>query len=194
MSTAGTIAERQTWLEKMLSSLPSYGDGAEPTGEPDEMIDEAAQKAFKVSTALGLIPGPVGFMGILPEAVALTKLQINLICRIARHYNREERVDKEIVLLVLANVIGVAGGEALVRKAGTTLVIRSANTRVVRALARRIGTRAIENAAKKAIGRWIPLAVAPLFGYFSRSLTRKIGREAKRLLSSPELTIEHEAR
>jgi hypothetical protein len=182
------ISERQDWIEKVLSSLLSYKDEAEPVGTPDEMIDEAARKAFKISTALGLIPGPIGFVSIIPEVVALTKLQINLIYRIARHYNRRETVDEEIILLILANVMGVAGGEALIRKAGAALVIKSANTRAVRALARRIGTRIIDRAAEKAIGRWIPLLTAPLFGYFSRSLTRRIGMEANRLLSLPELT------
>jgi hypothetical protein len=157
------------------------------------MIDEAAQKAFKISTALGLLPGPIGFISILPEVVALTKLQINLIYRIARHYDRAEMVDKEIVLLILANVLGVAGGETLIRRAGTTLVIRSANTRIVRGFARRIGTHVIDAAAEKMIGRWIPLATAPLFGYLSKSLTRKIGLEANRILSIQGLMVEHEA-
>jgi len=184
MPTMDAFAERQNWLEKILSSLLSYKDDAEPVGTPDEMIDEAAQKAFKVSTALGLIPGPIGFVSILPEVVALTKLQINLIYRIARHYDRAEMVDKEIVLLILATVMGVAGGEALIRKAGTTLVVKTANAKVVKVLARKIGTHTIDAAAERAIGRWIPLLTAPLFGYFSRSLTRRIGEEAKMLLAT----------
>lgn len=156
----------------------------------DDFIDEAAARAFKISTALGLIPGPIGFAGILPEVVALTRLQINLIYRVARCYGKVETVNTEIVLLILANAMGVAGGETLIRKAGMALVIRSANTGVMRALARRIGIHVIDAAVGKAIGRWIPVATAPLFGYFSRSLTRKIGREAKRILSSQELTVE----
>ena len=194
MPTMDAFAERQNWLEKILSTLLSYKDESGPVGTPDEMIDEAAHKAFKISTALGLIPGPIGFVSIIPEAVAITRLDINLIHRIARHYNRTEMVDKEIVLLILANVMGVAGGEALIRKAGAALVIRSANTRAVRALARKIGTRIVDRAAEKAIGRWIPLLTAPFFGYFSRSLTRRVGKEAKNLISPQELTVGHEAR
>ncbi len=190
MTTVDAVAERQNWLEKILSSLLSHRNEADSLGTPDEMIDEAASKAFKISTALGLIPGPAGLMTVLPEVIALTRLQISLIYRIARHYGRTKMVDKEIVLLILANVMGVAGGEVLVRRAGERLVIKTANTRVVKALARRIGTHVIDTAAEKAVGRWIPLAIAPLFGYLSRSLTRKIGMEAVRLLSSQALSIE----
>jgi hypothetical protein len=210
----GSENEHRNLLEKAITSLLFCKGGTDGRfGEPDDtiadkadgltlgetdgiidrvddFIDEAAGKAFKISMTLGLIPGPIGFASILPEVVALTRLQIDLIYRIARCYDKAETVNTEIVLLILANVMGVAGGEALIRKTGTALVIRSANTRVMRALTRKIGTRVIDTAVEKAIGRWIPVVTAPLFGHFSRSLTRKIGREAKRILSSQELTVE----
>jgi hypothetical protein len=190
-----TDGERSNWLEKTISSFLFHREGLPAAPEtagttPDEMIDEAAGRAFKISTVLGLIPGPIGFVSILPEVVALTKLQVDLIYRIARYYRKAEAVNREIVLLMLANVMGVAGGEALIRKAGTALVIRSANTAVVRALARKVGRHVIDTAIEKAVGRWIPVVTAPLFGYFSRSLTRKIGREAKRVLSTRDLIID----
>lgn len=183
--TGGTAGQRQGWIDRVASTLLSYRDGAEPVGAPQEMIVEAASKAFKISTALGLIPGPVGVAAILPEVAVLTRLQINLIYRIAKYHGRDEGVDSTIVLLILANVLGVAGGEVLVRRVGSTLVKRSVNSRVMRSLARRIGARMIDTAAEKAVGRWIPMLTAPLFGYLSRSLTVKIGREADRILSLP---------
>jgi len=176
---------RQGWIEKVASTLLSYRESAEPVGAPNEMISDAAHKAFKVSTALGLIPGPLGVAAILPEVAVLTRLQINLIYRIAKYHGRDESADSTIVLLILANVLGVAGGEVLIRRAGSTLVVRSANSRIIKSLARRIGTHIIDTAAEKAVGRWIPMLTAPLFGYLSRSLTLKIGREADRILSRP---------
>ncbi len=175
--------ERQNWIEKTIDSLFSHKQDGEPTGTPEEMIDEAGRKAFKISTALGLIPGPLGMAVVLPEIAAVTRLQINLIHRIAGHYMKQEKVSRELVLLILGNALGVAVGESLVRRVGSALVIKSVNTRVVRGISRAIGTRIIDAAAQKAMGRWIPMVTAPLFGYLSRSLTRKIGREANRLFS-----------
>jgi len=94
-----------------------------------------------------------------------------------------------MVLLVLANVMGVAAGEALIRKVGTTLVVKSMNTELIKGIARKIGSRMMDRAAERVTGRWIPMITAPLFGYFSRSLTGRIGREAIRLFSS-ELEVE----
>ena len=172
-----------TWLEKTLFSFLSHRDEDDSSGTLQEMIESAAKRAFKVSTALGLIPGPVGLMAILPEVVAVTKIQINLIHRIARYHEKSEKVSPEMVLLILGNVFGVAAGAVLTRKAGTTLVIRSVNSRLMRRVARRIGNRMVDAIAEKAIGRWIPIATAPVFGYLSKSLTRRVGNEANRMLT-----------
>ncbi len=185
----GAPQERQNWIEKTIDSLLSHKQDGESTGTPEEMIDEAGQKAFKISTALGLIPGPLGMAAILPEIAALTRLQINLIHHIAGHHRKQEKVSRELVLLILGNALGVAAGESLVRRVGSALVIKSVNTRVIRSIARTVGTRIIDTAAEKATGRWIPMITAPLFGYLSRSLTRKIGREANRLFSQ-EMVLE----
>ncbi len=177
------VSEEQSWLEKILSSLLTYKEDGETFGSVEEIIDEAGQKAFKISTALGLIPGPLGMVTILPEVAALTKLQINLIYRIAKRHGKQEEVNSELVLLILGNAMGVAAGEVLLREAGARLVLKSVNTRLIKALAKKIGARMVDTAAEKAIARWIPMVTAPLFGYFSRSLTRKIGREANKLFS-----------
>jgi hypothetical protein len=174
---------RQNWLDNVISSFLSSSDDGEPLGTPEEMTAEAAQKVFTISTSLGLVPGPLGMATILPEVVALAKLHINLIHRIARHHNRQQHVSREIVLLILANVMGVAVGEVLVRKIGTVLVLRSVDSAVAKRVAQKIGSRIVSKAAEKAIGRWIPVLTAPLFGYFSRSLTKKVGREADRIFS-----------
>ena len=186
-TTTLAIDEEKNWLEKVLSSLTLRREEGEVRGEDgasgsvEEMIDEAARRAFQISTALGLIPGPLGMATVLPEVAALTRLQINLIRKIASHHGKEHKVNKELVLLILANVTGVTAGEMLLRRAGTSLVLRSVNTRIMRAVARKVGARVLDMAVERAIGRWIPVLTAPLFGYFSRSLTKKIGREAQRL-------------
>ncbi len=186
---SGYAVEKAGWFEKLTANFFSYADDGRGVSDPEEMIDEAAQRAFKISTALGLIPGPVGIATIFPEIVALTKLQLNLIGRIARYHNKQEKVTRELILLIFGNVVGIAVGEAVIKRAGTTLVIKSVQTRVMRALARQVGSRIIDRAAQKAIARWIPMVLAPVFGYFSRSMTEKIGREAERIFAG-EIEIE----
>ena len=171
------------WLKKAIDNVLSRSEDGEASGTPDEMIDNAAKKAFKISTALGLIPGPIGMATIIPEVAALAGIQIGLIRRIAGFHHKEETVSPQLVLLILGNVVGVAGGEALVRKMGAAIVMKSVNTEVIKGISRAVGSRIVERAAERAAGRWIPALTAPVFGYMSRSLTRKIGREANKLFA-----------
>jgi hypothetical protein len=179
--TNSAIDEEKNWLERIIFSQISHGEIGDASGPVEEMIDEAARRGFQISTALGLVPGPLGMATILPEVAVLARLQINLIRRIALHHGKENKVNKELVLLIMANATGVAAGEIMLRRVGTTLVLKSVNTRVIRAMARKVGTGMVDLAVKRAIGRWIPLVTAPLFGHFSRSLTRRIGKEADKL-------------
>ena len=79
------------WIEKTVKTILSYKEDGEATGTPEQMIDEAGNKAFKIGTALGLIPGPLGIAAILPEIAVLTRLQIGLIHRIAGRYRKQEQ-------------------------------------------------------------------------------------------------------
>ena len=176
------------WLKKAIDNVLSRSEDGEASGTPDEMIDQAAKKAFRISTALGLIPGPIGMATIIPEVAALAGIQIRLIRRIAGFHHQAEKVSPELVLLILGNVVGVAGGEALIRKMGAAIVMKSVNTEVIKGISRAVGSRIVERAAERAAGRWIPALTAPVFGYMSRSLTRKIGREANKLFAL-EITI-----
>lgn len=190
MNGEAVHSEKGTWFERLvLSPIFCSTDDGTVISSPEEMIHESAQRAFKISTALGLLPGPVGMASILPEVAALTKLQINLIYRIARYHRKQEKVNKELILLIFGNAFGIAAGEALAHRLGSRLIIRSMNARITRSIARRIGSEIIERAAEKAMGRWIPVILAPLFGYFSRSMTQKIGREADKLFSG-EIELE----
>lgn len=68
-------------------------------------------------------------------------------------------------------------------------MIRALDTAMARKVARKIGTRIVSNTVHKGLRLAIPFVAAPLFGYFSRTLTLKIGKETERLLSG-ELEIE----
>jgi NADH pyrophosphatase NudC (nudix superfamily) len=51
------------------------------------------------------------------------------------------------------------------------------------AVTQRIGTRIGARISARAVGRWVPIVLAPVFGIFSKSMTEKIGQEAVELFS-----------
>jgi hypothetical protein len=183
------MEHKKNWLGDLLMNLtPSDTDF---TGKsPDEMIKTASWKAFAVSTASGLAPGPAGWVTILPEIIAVTKIQINLVYAIAKHYGQISKFGSGTVMLVFANAAGIATRGAVAR-VGERLIVRALSSKAVTALSQRIGVKIGARITQRIIGRWVPVVLAPVFGAFSKSMTKKIGYEAVKLFSSDFDIIEY---
>ena len=181
------------WFFDLITMFSPDPDRIKVTGTPEEMITQAGREAFVVSSAAGLVPGPLVFAAIVPELVSVTKIQLNLVRRIARHYGSDTKMDKTLLLLIFGEALGLALGKSLTRRAGTRLVIRVLETQVAKAVARKIGSRIVTKAIQESVVRWIPLVAAPVLGAFSRSMTVRIGRQADKLFSQGVVIDEHPA-
>jgi uncharacterized protein (DUF697 family) len=176
---------RGHWFFDLLLKFALQPEEVVVTGTPVEMIREAAQKAFWVSTTLSAVPGPFGLATILPEIVAVTKVQLNLVYKIAKYYQNLETINQSIVLLIFANALGLTVGNQLVRRVGMRLIIKALSTPVIERIARLIGLRIAAGITKRIAGRWLIVVAAPLFGLFSKKMTQKIGIEATALFAEP---------
>jgi hypothetical protein len=177
------------WFFDLITMFSPDPDRIKVKGTPEEMITQAGREAFAVSSAAGLIPGPLGLAAMIPELVSVTKIQLNLVHGIASHYGSDTKMDTTLLLLIFGEALGLALGKSLTRRAGTRLVIRVLETQVAKAVARKISSRIVAKAIQKSVVRWIPLVAAPVLGAFSRSMTVKIGRQADKLFSQG-ITIE----
>ena len=147
------------------------------------MTSTASWQAFQISTAAAVPWGPIGWATILPELIAVTKIQVNLIYKIAKYHGKLGQLNKSLVVLVFANQAGLTMGRHLMHKIGPKLVIRSLGSKAIRPIAQRIAAKVGTRISRKLAGRWIPVVLAPLFGAFSKSMTTEIGRTADWLFS-----------
>jgi uncharacterized protein (DUF697 family) len=173
------------WFFDLLRKFAPQPEEVVVTGTPAEMVKEAAQKAFWISATLSAVPGPFGLATILPEIVAVTKVQLNLVYKIAKYYQNLETINQSIVLLIFANALGLTVGNQLVRRVGMRLIIKALSAPVIERIARLIGLRIAAGITKRIVGRWLIVVAAPLFGLFSKKMTQKIGIEATALFAEP---------
>ena len=174
-----------SWFADMLELLAPDPENTRVTGTPSEMTVSAAREAFLVSSAASLPPGPAGMLTLVPEFVAVTKIQVNLVYRIAKYYGKEGSVDRVTLLLVFGQAFGIGAGRIALREAEKRLAVRLLQERAGRTLGQRLGARVGRRMALAGLGRWIPLVSAPVFGLIARSLTRKIGAHAQKHFSCP---------
>ncbi len=171
------------WFLDLLMELAPNPDEEYNDSTPENMVRSASWRAFGISAGLGLIPGPVGMAVILPEIIAITKLQIDLVYRIAAFYCKRNVVDKTIILLIFGHALGIHIGKSVVEKVGARTVVKTLTSSAVRKIAQNIGMKIGGMAVQKGAGRYIPFVMAPLFGFFSKFMTEEIGREAIELFS-----------
>jgi hypothetical protein len=108
---------------------------------------------------------------------------MDLIYKIAKYHGKIEEVNRSLVLCVFAGALGVTAGRILAQKIGSRMIIKTLSTQAAQKIAGAIGTRIGSAVVQRSVGRWISFATAPLFAYFSRKMTEKIGRYADELLS-----------
>ncbi len=176
-----------SWFEglflEVFHALTPNSQEIQVEGTPEEMIRKASRSAFLLSTGAGMPMGPIGLATIVPELIGLMKIQINLIYRIAKYYNQDAKMSATLILFILGNALGVVLKHAVAEKIGAQLAARSLSAEGTKKLSRKIGEKIGTEILQKAAGRWVPFVLAPVFGYFSLSMTRKVGREAEKALS-----------
>ena len=179
MSTEGFGFEK--WFVETMMGLAPDPEKIQVDGAPRDMADFASNKAFSVSFASGMMPGPFGMATILPELAAVTKIQMDLLYKIAKYHGQLDKVNRTLVLYVFGCALGVTAGRLLVQRVGSRLIVKALSTQAAQKIAAAIGARIGSSFVQKSAGRWICLATAPVFAWLSKRMTEKIGEYAEDL-------------
>ena len=111
-----------SWFSDLLMTFAP--DKPVVNGTPAEMTRTASWKAFGISTAAAIPPGPLGWATIIPEMLTVTKIQINLIYSIAAFHKKESQMNQTLLMLIFANEAGIETGRSIVKKYGSKVVIK----------------------------------------------------------------------
>ena len=171
----------EKWFVETMMGLAPDPETVRVDGAPPDMTDFASNKAFSVSFASGMMPGPFGMATILPELAAVTKMQMDLLYKMAKYHGRLDQVNRTLVLYVFGCALGVTAGRLLVQRAGSRLIVKAFSTQAAQKIAAAIGARIGSSFVQRSAGRWICMATAPVFALLSKRMTEKIGGYAEDL-------------
>jgi len=168
----------EKWFVETMMGLAPDPEKIQVDGAPRDMTDFASNKAFSVSFASGMMPGPFGMATILPELAAVTKIQMDLLYKIAKYHGKHDRVNRTLVLYVFGCALGVTAGRLMVQRAGSRLIVKALSTQAAQKVASALGARIGSSVVQRGAGRWVCLATAPVFAWLSKRMTEKVGRYA----------------
>lgn len=131
-----------------------------PAESARQVAARAAAKAATAAGTLALPPGPLGWLTILPEMVAVWRVQATMVADIAALYGRQGTLTQEQMLYCLFKHTASQAVRDLVVRAGERWLVKKATLQVLRSIAGRIGAKVSERAVTKTASRWLPVVGA----------------------------------
>jgi hypothetical protein len=118
---------------------------------------EAALKTAAVSGTLALPPGPLGIAAIVPDLVAVWKLQAQMVADIAAAFGKTGSLSQEQMIYCLFRHAAAQVVRDLAMRVGERVVFRQATLRVLQATAQKLGLKVSQRVIAKSAARWIPI-------------------------------------
>jgi len=158
-------------------------NNTKPTKEEiEDLISSRSKKNATISGLAGLVPGPLGMLSAVPEIVAVMKNQIIMVYDIGVALEKEDQLNKELIVSVILSSMGNSG-IGLVTVHASRLVVKRASLRLFQAIVTVLGGKVTQQLLKSMFAKWIPIVGAGAMAAWSKYSTTQLGLKAKDLLS-----------
>jgi len=163
-----------------LSRVPTSVEhkSLDPATRAREIASAAAIKAALAAGSLALPPGPLGWLTILPELVAVWKLQAQMVADIGATYGKVVCVTREQMVYCLFRHTAAQAVRDLVVRVGERVLVQRVSLRVMQAIANRIGLRISKRAIGSGVARWLPAVGALGVGAYAYFDTGQVAATA----------------
>lgn len=152
----GRIAEA---ILDFVGEVPDsrIGNSAAPADEARRLANRAARRAALAAGSLALPPGPLGWLTLLPEMIAIWKIQAQMVSDIAAAYGRHATLGREQMMWCLFRHTAAQAFRDLVVRMGDRLVFRRMSWRVAERVAKQVGVKLTQRTLGKGVSRWLPV-------------------------------------
>lgn len=141
----------------------------------------AARKAAAVSGALAIPAGPLGLFTILPDILAIWRIQSQMVADIAGTFGQTPHLSREQMIYCLFRHAASQAVRDLVVRVGERYIIRRASLELLERVLRKVGLRVSQQVAGRFISRWLPIIGAFGVGAYAYYDTSRVARTAVEL-------------
>lgn len=173
-------------LLQIVTNIPrsSSQPSSTPLAAAETVIRDAAWKAAGTSGMLALPPGPLGLATILPDLMAIWRIQQQMVADIARTFGKEAVLTREVMAYCLFKHGAALLVRDLVVRAGERYLIRPVALRALAAMLQKVGVATTQKALGRIASRWVPVLGALAVAAYARWDTQQVGRTALEMFSS----------
>ena len=155
----------------------------DPKVQARAIAGRAAQRAALTAGSLALPPGPLGWLTVLPELVAIWKIQAQMVADIAAVCGQHPTLTREQMMYCLFRHAAAQAVRDLAVRAGQRWMVHAATAHSFRSIAHRVGVKLSERALGSSLARMVPLVGALGVGAYAWYDTRQVARTAFAMFS-----------
>lgn len=186
-----------TLSERITRAVLDLAGRIPPTEEhvvrsPDDRVRAiaaaAANKAALAAGTLALPPGPLGWLTIVPELVAIWRIQRQMVADIAGVYGVSAELTRSHMLYCLFRHAAAQAVRDIGVQVGARLLVQDLPLRIVERIAGRIGMSVSKRLVGRGITRWLPVIGALGVGAYAYYDTGQVAQTAITLFSGENAT------
>jgi uncharacterized protein (DUF697 family) len=154
------------------------------------LTSAAANKAALAAGTLALPPGPLGWLTIVPELVAIWRIQAQLVADLSGVFGVSARLSREQMMYCLFRHAAAQAVRDLVVQIGGRLIAQDVPARIIERVAKAIGMRVTRRLVGGGVSRWLPVIGAVGVGAYAWYDTRQVARTAISLFGGGPTTVD----
>jgi hypothetical protein len=132
-----------------------------------KVANSSAAAAALAAGTLALPPGPLGWITILPEMIAVWKIQSQMVSDIASLHGKKATLTQAQMLYCLFRHSAAQAVRDLVVRVGERTLVRGASLRVLQTVAQKVGVKVTQRAIGRGLSRWLPIVGAVGVGAYA---------------------------
>ena len=164
-----------------------------PAAAARTLARKAATRAAALSGALALPPGVLGLMTVLPDLVAIWRIQAQLVADIAGLYGKDIQLTRSHMLYCLFRHAASQLTRDFAVRAGERLVIQQLSGGALRSVLTGVGISVTQRVAGTTASRWLPVVGAAAVAGYAYFDTLQVAKTAVRMLEGVVLDVDSEA-
>jgi EcsC protein family len=186
-SVTGTIVDA---IESAVSHVPASRERAvqQPAAAARNLARKAARRAAAFSGALALPPGALGMLTVIPDLIAIWRIQAQMVADIAGLYGRELQLTRSHMVYCLFRHAATQLARDVAVRTGERLVFRQLSAGAMRSVLSGVGLNVTQRIAGSAASRWVPVIGAAAVAGYAYFDTMQVAKTAIGLLGAPLLS------
>ena len=172
-------------LLDLVIRIPNSREQAmeQPLARAQALARSASRQASLVASSMALPPGFWGWLTVLPELVAVWKLQTQMVSDIAAVYGKSASMGREQMIYCLFKHVSAQLFRDVVTRVGERVLVQKASSALLQSIVKKLGVQITQGLVGKSASRFLPVIGALGVGAYAYYDTTQVAKTAIALFS-----------